>query len=104
MALTAAQTQKIAKMWGATPTMVAAQITALGATYTGDIETDVIAEIARWDAGTGTGNVWFTPTESNEGFNMSAPATGGNPAKNIAILLEWPYPVGPLKMGSLAIG
>jgi len=102
--LTAAEKQKIAKMFGSTPTLVTAWITKLGATVTADLETDIRAELVRWDAGTGTGSVWFTPTESNEGFNMSASATGGNPAKNIAVLLEWPYPVGPLVMGSLAIG
>lgn len=104
MAFTATEKQTLAKILRSTPTLVAAWITKLGATVTADLETDVRAEMDRWEAGAGTGNVWFTPTESNEGFNMSAPATGGNPANNIALLLEWPYPIGAASMGSMAIG
>lgn len=102
--LTAAEKQKLAKIFGTTPTLVSYWVTALGSTVTAELETDIRAELVRWDAGTGTGLVWFTPTESNEGFNMSATVTGGNPIWNLARLLEWPYPVGPQAAGSMQIG
>jgi hypothetical protein len=102
--LTAAEMQKIAKLFGSTPTLVSAWVTKLGATVTVALETDIRAELARWDAGTGTGVVWFTATESNEGFNKSATVTGGNPAYNLAVLLEWPYPVGAQGVYTMQIG
>jgi len=92
MAITPIQKQSIAKALRMTPTLLDAFLTKLGATLTSDLETDVLAELTRFSAGTVKGRVWFTPTESNEGFNLSTPASADtqDPRDNIAGLLEIP--------------
>lgn len=104
MAFTAAQKETLVSILGGTTTLLTAHLTALGATLTAEKQTYVESEMTRWAAGVGAGQVWFTPTESNEGFNKSPSITGGDPAINIARSLEWPYPVGQQAMGSIQIG
>lgn len=89
---TEAQKLSIAKIVPMTPTLLNAHLSSLGATLTAEVETEVIAEIARHTSGTVGGVVWFTPTESNEGFNLSKTTNAGNasPSTNIRLLLEIP--------------
>jgi hypothetical protein len=69
----------------------------LGATLTLDKETKVLLKLTAFNTGTAAGVVWFTPTESNEGFNMSPVSNGGNadPRNDIRLLLEIPYEYWP---------
>lgn len=106
MPFTPQQNQKIVKIVGITPTLLAACITRLGADLTSDIETDVIAEIAAWDAGAKDADSSFTPTESNQGFNLKSQAATRRIARNIRLLLEIPleYCANLSGAGSIQIG
>ncbi len=101
MSFTTDQKVKLVKILEKNMIQLEVQLDAFQRHITTEIEMEVIAQIARWEAGAGTGQVWFTATESNEGFNKSAPATGGDPKTNIEILLFFcedefssPYQVG----------
>lgn len=97
MALTAAQINDIAVAIGMTPTLLNAHITSLGATLTADIETKVLAQLTRYSSGTVVRDIWFTPTESNEGLNTNRITNADNtdPRNNIRLLLEIPYDYWP---------
>lgn len=101
MTLTAAQINDIAVAIGMTPTLLNAHLLSLGATLTVDKETKVLANLSDYNTGAAAGIVWFTPTESNEGFNMSPVSHGGNadPRTDIRILLEIPYEYWPNTAG-----
>lgn len=104
MAFTAAQKETLVSILGGTTTLLTAHLTAFGATLTTEKQTYVEAQMVRWASGAGVTLAWFTPTESNEGYNTNKMTLGGDPAVNIARSLEWPYPVGLQSMGTLQIG
>ena len=104
MAFTAAQKETLVSILGGTTDLLTAHITSLGATFTADKQTYIEAQMVRWAAGTGVTLAWFTPTESNEGYNTNKQTLGGDPAVNIARSLFWPYPVSACSMGTLQIG
>lgn len=97
MTLTAAQINDIAVAIGMTPTLLNAHLVSLGATLTVDKETKALTRLGDYNTGAASGVVWFTPTESNEGFNMSPVSHGGNadPRNDIRLLLEIPYEYWP---------
>lgn len=86
MAFTNSQKVKLCKILGINAIQLDVQLAAYALSITAEMEADVIAEIARWEAGAGK-RVWFTPTESNEGFNMNSDIKGGDPKYNIETLL-----------------
>lgn len=86
MAFTNSQKVKLCKILGINAIQLDVQLAAYALSITAEMEADVIAEIARWEAGAGK-RVWFEATESNEGFNMSGDITGGDPKFNIETLL-----------------
>ena len=90
MAFTEAEKIAISKIVGMTPTLLDAHLTALGDSLTAEIETAVRAELTTWNAGTGQSFTWFTPTESNRGFNMNSRDAKYDVRRNIMLLLELP--------------
>jgi hypothetical protein len=104
MALTEAQINKIAKILGVTKRTINAQISALGADLTAQDETDIAAELARWDAGAGTNYVSFAPTESNRGFTKKASSEQSDIRRNLRILLDFDAPPYSSGIGTIKIG
>lgn len=98
---TESQINDIALSIGMTPTLLNAHLAGFGASLTDDIKTKVLAQLTRYQDGTAGGQVWFTPTESNEGFNLSPISNGGNsnPLTSIRILLEIPPDYWPNNAG-----
>lgn len=71
---------------------------------TADLETDIRAEMVRWtDTGAST-TISIEPKESNFGVRMTSGANKDDVRTNIAVLLEWPYSIGAVGMGSVQIG
>ncbi len=104
---TDAQINDIAVAIGMTPTLLDAHLSSLGTDLTADKETKVLAQLDRYEQGTAGGVVSFTPTESNEGFNLSAPVSAAtrNPLTIIRTLLEIPadyWPAGGY--GTIRVG
>lgn len=103
MAFTETQELSIVKILGTTPSLLDAHLTSLGATLTTAIETEVIAEIDRWN----TSGAKFTkihPKERNYGVETFPEAVKTDIKANIARLLEWPYSYATATMGTLQIG
>lgn len=89
MAFTEVQKISLIKILKITRQALDAQLIRHAAYITEETETAVIAELERWEAGTVKGSVWFTATESNEGFNQGSvnSAASSDPKSNIEILL-----------------
>jgi hypothetical protein len=99
MALTEESTISICQILGITPTNLEYQITLLGSRLTAAVETEIEAQIAIWDAGTGTKTVKLHPTESNKGVETNPSAARNDVKHNIAILLELETGSGRLMRG-----
>ena len=97
MAFSSTNKVKLCKILGINPRDLEVHLLAYASSptnyITAEVETEVIAQIARWEAGAGS-RVWFTPTESNEGFNKSGDITGGDPKYNIETLLFFEHSSG----------
>lgn len=105
MAFTDAQKLSISTILGITPTLLDAQITALGATLTAAKETAIIAELARWTA-SGAKFTKLHPRESNKGVETYPDQVKGDIRRNIATLLEmleWGFGAAQ-GMGTMQIG
>lgn len=66
------QKAKLVQILGRDLLKINGQLAAYADSIMPEIETEVIAQIARWQNGTVKGGVWFEGTNSNEGFNMSS--------------------------------
>lgn len=89
MAFTTAEKLSIARIVGVTPTLVAAQLTALGVSLTSDVESAVRTELERWE----TYGVKFTRVEAKEanfGAVIDPTLAQNDIRRNIAVLLELP--------------
>jgi hypothetical protein len=87
MAFTEDEKLSIAKIVGITPTLLNAQLDALGTSLTASVESAVRDELVRWTtAGIDFVKVW--PMESNLGVETDANTTKADIRKNIAVLLE----------------
>ena len=103
MAFTDTQKLSIVRILGTTPSLLDAHILSLGASLTSAIETEIIAELDRWD----TYGAKFTkihPRERNYGVETFPEAIRNDIKANIARLLEWPYSYMTATMGTLQIG
>jgi acetaldehyde dehydrogenase (acetylating) len=87
MSLDATEKAKLVKITGRNILAINQQIDAFSDDITDEMYAEIIAEIARWDAGAGTNFASFTPTESNEGFNQSADAIKNDIITNIESLM-----------------
>jgi hypothetical protein len=88
MALTEANKLKLAQILGVDYITVNDQIFNLGATYiTAEVETLLLAQITRWDAGAGTDFVAIEPNTANYGARINPEAEKDDIRKNIANLL-----------------
>lgn len=88
MALTEAQKLKIAKILNTDYVTVNDKIFDLGTTYiTPEVETQVIAELARWDAGVGTDFVSVEPNTANYGARIDPELEKGDIRRNLINLL-----------------
>ena len=95
----------ISKILGITPTLLDAQITALGATLTAAKETAILTEVTRWNTGIGTENVSLEPKESNKGVRTNPGADKADIRRNIQLLLEMEVSsVASIGIGTLQIG
>jgi len=88
---------------GATPTLLNAHLTSLGAALTADIEAEVIVQITSWTSGVGSKFVRLTATESNMGVNTNSEDRKNYIIANIAKLLEWPYWAPPSHIGTIQV-
>jgi hypothetical protein len=73
-----------------TPPLLEACLDNLGSDLTPEIESKVIAEIATWNAGAKEADAAFTPTNSNEGFNLKSQAATRRIARYIRLMLDIP--------------
>jgi hypothetical protein len=88
MALTEAQKLKMAQIIGVDYITVNDQIFNLGTAYiTAEVETQLLAQIARWDAGAGTDFVSVEPNTANFGARIDPNLEKADIRKNIANLL-----------------
>lgn len=88
MALTEANKLKLAQILSVDYIMVNDQIFNLGATYiTAEVETLLLAQIARWDAGAGTDFVSIEPNTANYGARIDPELEKEDIRRNIANLL-----------------
>lgn len=88
MALTEAQKLKLAQILGVDYITVNDQIFNLGTAYiTAEVETQLIAQITRWDAGAGTDFVSVEPNTANFGARIDPNLEKADIRKNIANLL-----------------
>lgn len=88
MSFTPEQKLAIAKIVPMTPTLLNAHLDSLGDDLTEEVVTAVAAELAAWDGGVGQSFASFTPTESNQGFNLKAHEAKNAIRRNIRTLLE----------------
>ena len=89
MSFTEDEKISIAKIVRMTPTLLDAHLTSLGAALTAEKETAVRAEITRWtDGGVSSQFSSFTPTESNQGFNLDSGDAKNDVRGNIRLILE----------------
>ena len=85
MALTEANKLKLAQILGVDYITVNDQIFNLGANYiTAEVETMLLAEIARWTAGAGTDFVAIEPNTANYGAKINPDSEKDDIRKNIA--------------------
>jgi hypothetical protein len=89
MALTAAQINQIAIILGVGKSVINAQITSLGTDFTAQDETDIIAQIALWDAGATTPFVKVHPMESNFGAETEVGSDQNSIIRAISTLLQF---------------
>lgn len=91
MTLTDEEINKIAKILGITKRYLNAHLTSLGTDLTAQDETDIRAEIVKWEAldEAGTGVVKIHPTESNFGAETMQGSSKDEIARNIAIFLDF---------------
>lgn len=88
MALTEANKLKLAQILGVDYIMVNDQIYNLGSTYiTAEVESMLLAEIDRWDAGAGNDFVSVEPNTANYGARIDPSLEKADIRKNIANLL-----------------
>lgn len=88
MALTEAQKLKLAQILGTDYIEVNDQVFNLGATYiTAEVESQLQAQIDRWEAGAGTDFVKVEPDGSNKGVSIDPERERRDIRKNIANLL-----------------
>lgn len=88
MALTEANKLDLAKILGVDYITVNDQITNLGTTYiTAQVETNLLAEIARWNAGAGSDFVSIEPNTANYGARIDPSFEREDIRRNIANLL-----------------
>lgn len=88
MALSEAQKLKLAQILGVDYIEVNDQIFNLGSTWiTAEVETRLLAEIDRWDAGAGTNFVAVEPNAANKGVSIDPKRERADIRRNIANLL-----------------
>lgn len=87
MSLDNTQKAKLVKITGRNILAINQQIDAFSDDITAEMYAEIIAEIARWDAGAGTNFAAFEATESNEGFSQSPDAIRNDIISNIESLL-----------------
>lgn len=87
MALTTEEINKIAKILNLPKSYINAQIDVLGDDLTAQDETDIRAELTRWDGGAGADFVRIHPKEKNFGAEIDPDDTKADIRRNIAILL-----------------
>lgn len=88
MALTESQKLKLAQILGTDYITVNDQIFNLGTSYiTAEVETQLIAQITRWDAGAGTEFVSIEPNTANYGARIDPELEKNDIRKNVANLL-----------------
>jgi len=93
MAFTEAQKLSICKILGVNSIELGVQLSAYSEHITAAVETAVIAEIARWDAGAGTNFVAVRPNTANEGADMDPERAKYDIRKNIGLFLLFPESV-----------
>jgi hypothetical protein len=89
MALTATEINKIARILGTTKRYLNAHIENLGDDLTAQDETDIRAEITRWDAGAGVDFTYVHPNVKNFGAEIDAEDVKRDIRRNIAVLLDF---------------
>lgn len=88
MALTESQKLKLAQILGTDYITVNDQIFNLGTSYiTAEVETQLIAQITRWEAGAGTEFVSIEPNTANYGARIDPELEKNDIRKNVANLL-----------------
>lgn len=103
MALTEAEKLTISRILRITPTLLEAQITALGATLTAGVETAIREELARWETA-GIDFVRVHPKEKNFGAEIDPSLEQQDIRVNLATLFELPLATYTASMGTLQIG
>ena len=78
MSFTATQKADLVEILNRNAIQLDVQLAAYALYITAEMETKVIAQIARYNNGTVKGGVWFEGTESNQGFNMSGANTAAS--------------------------
>lgn len=102
MALTTAEKLTIARILRITPTLLGAQITALGATLSSDVETAIREELARWETA-GFDFVKVHPKEKNFGAEIDPTREQNDIRMNLSTLFELPTSAYTSGMGTLQI-
>lgn len=87
MAFTSAQKNKICKILRIELPILENQLSLETEDITAQTETDVIAELTRWDAGAGTSFVKVHPCERNYGVETNSEKEKDDIRQNIATLL-----------------
>lgn len=88
MALTESQKLKLAQILGVDYIEVNDQVFNLGSAWiTAEVETQLQAQIDRWDAGVGTNFVKVEPNATNKGVSIDPEREKSDIRKNIANLL-----------------
>jgi hypothetical protein len=89
MAFDEAQRLEISDILEITPDELNSQMIYLGDRLTAGLETKILGKVAEWPGVSGN-YASFTPTESNQGFNLSADAAKLAIRRSIAKWLEMP--------------
>lgn len=88
MAFTETQKVSITDILGITLSLLNAHLTSLG-TLSPEIEADVIAQIALWEAGAGTNYLSIEPKESNLGTRLNGGDARAGIRRRVATDLEY---------------
>src|SRR5688572_31965903 len=86
----AAQITDLAEILGTNSDVLDDHLDYYASLITESDKTKVLARVVEWQAIDGN-FAWFSPTESNEGFNLSPGQQRTKLASWIAQLLQWPY-------------
>lgn len=86
--LTEAQRNKVAKILKQTPESILTQVTYMADLFTSAVQTDVEAEITRWEAGASTKFVRVHPRERNRGVEINPGDEKQDIKDNLALLLN----------------